>query len=205
MAVRALNHLGGHAQVPGGLPDRYAALHQPGRGRVPESVRCDPSPQSGQGDRVLEPSLDRLNGGTVPLHEMRRDDAAADPPPHVGKQPRRNRRRRLPLVARTAANSQTIVNPLVKIDKRMSDVAVRRCGRDRTGPRSSVEADQDEPRQMSKRSLVGFDQLSFCWPRCTVCCSRYRQQAQISFAASSRVSHRSRGGPFGGKVTRTVP
>ena len=119
------------------------------------------SPQSGQGDRVLEPGLDRFNWGAVPFYEMRRDDAAADPAPHVGEQPRRYRRRRLPLVGCTPADGQTVVDALVKIDKRMTMIAVRRGRSDRTGPGSSVEADQDEPRQVSKRPLVGFNRLSF--------------------------------------------
>ena len=117
MAVRALNHLGGHAQVPGSLPDRDTALHQPSRGCVSKRVRCNAAPQPGDRYGMLEPRLDGFDRGPVPFHEMRRDDATADPAPHMRKEPRRNGRRRLPLLTRLAANSEPIENPVVEIDE----------------------------------------------------------------------------------------
>jgi len=85
VAIRPLDHLSGHTEIAGGLPDRHAVLHQPGRRRVPQGVWCDLAPEAGKFHCVPEPSLDRFDRGAMPFHEMRSDDAAANPPASQGR------------------------------------------------------------------------------------------------------------------------
>ena len=40
VAIGVLQDLRGHAQEPGGFPDRHAPLHQPGRGGVAKRMWC---------------------------------------------------------------------------------------------------------------------------------------------------------------------
>lgn len=110
---------------------------------------------------MFEAGLDRFDRRALPLHEMRRYDAAADPPAHVRQQPRRYRRRRLPLVRRPGADRQSVKDALAEVDERMSDVPVRRRRGDRARAGTSIKTDQNESRQVTQRPLVGFDRLAF--------------------------------------------
>lgn len=160
MSVGALDHLGRHAEVASRLPDRHAALHKPRCSGVPQRMWDDAAPQPSKRHGVPESRLDRFDGRPLPLNEMRGDDAAPDPTPHMGQEPRRYRSRRLPLVRRAAAYRQPIVDALFKVDERMADISVRRGRRDRAGASTGIQPNQDESGQMPQWPLVCGDLLA---------------------------------------------
>jgi hypothetical protein len=160
VAIGALHHFGRHAEIAGSLPDRYATLHQPGRRRVTQRVRCYFAPQTSKFDHVLEAGFDRFDRRPLPFHKVGSDDAAPSPASHMGYEPRRYRRGRLPLVGCAAADGQSVEDALVQIDERVTISAIRRRRSDRAGPRAGVEANQNKSGEMPERPLAGCYQLS---------------------------------------------
>lgn len=70
MSISALDHPGRHAEIAGGLPDRYTALYQPSRRRVPKRVPRDLAPEPGRPTAMFEAGLDQLDWLALPLDEM---------------------------------------------------------------------------------------------------------------------------------------
>jgi len=70
--------------------------------------------------------LTDLTGAPWPLDEVRGDDTATDPTAHMRKQAAGNQRGRLSFITGASAKCQPIENPLLKIDKGMTEVAVWR-------------------------------------------------------------------------------
>ena len=110
-----------HAEVARRLPGIGAALHQPGRCRMPERMGRNTRAKAGQSHRGLERRLHRGNGLSIELHEVLCVMIDPVPPSEVRKQARRDRHRRLPLVGLCVALAAPVVNAALQIDERAAD------------------------------------------------------------------------------------
>ena len=120
MAINTLKHFSGHPEISRRFPDRYTALHQPRRCRVPQRMRNDLAAfgrEPCELHRSRESCLNRPNRLPVELNEMPSNQAKALPAAHVCQQARRYRRRWLTLVRNILSLCETIEDPLVKIDE----------------------------------------------------------------------------------------
>lgn len=110
-----------HAQIARRLPRIGAALHQPGCCRMPECVRRDARAETGQSDGGLESRLYRGDGFSVEFHEVLCVMVDLMPPLKMGKQARRDRHRRLPLVGLCVALAASVVDAAIQIDESAAD------------------------------------------------------------------------------------
>nr|WP_315765214.1 MULTISPECIES: hypothetical protein [unclassified Bradyrhizobium] len=87
MAVSILQDLRRHAEEPGCLPNRHAALHQPGRRCVAQRVRSDFPGQLGQIHGRFEALLHGSDRLAIELDEARVDQLLVLPTTHMSQQP----------------------------------------------------------------------------------------------------------------------
>ncbi len=160
MPVGPLQNFRRHSEKPSRLPDRNTSLHEPGCGRVAKRVRRYPAPQARELCSSVERRLDRLDRRSVPFHEMRSNDAPANPTPHVPQQTGRDRGRSLSLLACSPTDGLPIKNSLFDVHERVSEVAIGRRRRDGPGPSAGIKPDQDESSQVAKRPLLCLNLVS---------------------------------------------
>ena len=190
VAIGIKQHLDRHPKKTRRFPRICATLHQPGRGRMPQSMRSDLASfrgQLGESNGASEPRLDGFDRGTVELDKVRVDGPRSDPAPHVSEQPVRNWRRRLPLLGRTPPLSEPIEDSVFEIHVRSARVTVRRRGRNGAGAGSGIEADQNKARDMTKRALARLNLLILqrsAMPRLDFAISPARPQQCCRFAAA---------------------
>jgi len=92
VTVDAIQRLDAHAEEARRPPHGDPVLHQPGRRSMAQRVRRDLARKPRQPNRRFERGLHRGDGRAVPLDEMLLDDPFRVPAPHVGQEPRRDRR-----------------------------------------------------------------------------------------------------------------
>jgi hypothetical protein len=104
---------------------------------------------------LLKPFLTDATG--LPLNSTKLRPAA-----HVGEQPWRHGRRRLPFFGGPFPDRLAIKDPAVEIHERATFFLVRRSGGDRAGAGAGIDPDQDKPRDVAQRPLVGGNRLALC-------------------------------------------
>jgi hypothetical protein len=77
------------------------------------------------------------------------------------QQPARHRRRRLTFLGGALADLLAVKDAALEVDERAAMFLVGRCGRDRAGPGTGIDSDQDEPRHMTQRPLGRKDRTAF--------------------------------------------
>src|ERR1017187_1885515 len=98
VTVDPLQHFDAHAEEACGSPKADAVLHHPGRGGMAHGVWRGRRIEAGECDSALKGSFHGFNWFAAELDEMRLDDPALLPAPHVRQQTRRDGHRRLPFV-----------------------------------------------------------------------------------------------------------
>ena len=114
---------------------------------------------------LLKPFLTEAIG--LPLNSTKHSAIRfnARPTAHVGQQPRRHRRRGLPLLGGTLADRLSIKDAALQVHERPTLFLVGRGRRDRAGPGTGVDPDQDEPRHVAQGALAREDGPAFAFAR----------------------------------------
>lgn len=156
MAICIQKHVERHVEMAGGLPRIGAALHEPRRRRVPESMRRDSWLEFGKFNGLLECRPRRGCRLPVICDEMLRLRCEPVPSAKMRQQPWRKRNGWLSFVGSGVSLLQTIIiyAPL-KIDIGPADGRNRRSDCDSAGAGACVETDQNKAREMTKRPFVG--------------------------------------------------
>jgi len=98
VTVGPLKGLDGHAEKAGGGPKIASGLHEPGRGRVPQSMGRRGGVETGERDGMLERCLHGFHRLAVEFDEVVANQTAAMPAAQVSQQARRKRNCWLTLV-----------------------------------------------------------------------------------------------------------
>src|ERR1700721_3973050 len=118
-------------------------------------MRRDSGPQLREPNGAFECCFDRRDRFAVELNEVLCVRIDPVPATQMREQARGDRNGRLALIRLRAPLFPAIIASALQVYVRATDRRDRRCGSNRPRPRTTVDAQQNKPSKMSKRTLAG--------------------------------------------------
>jgi hypothetical protein len=155
VTIHPLEGLHRHAEEASCFPGRHSALRQPRGAGVPQTMRghvgTQASGSANRSKRLIDPA-DRL---AIPFDCRMDGNLEPFPPPEVGKQPRREAHRRLPLFRLAPTGGPAIEDTIFKVNPSLALGGIQGGAAESSSSAAGLQRQQDEPSHVLRRSPLG--------------------------------------------------